>query len=54
VAVTEQRINHQFAYQMQALADMHYRHAKIVQVVLDNLSPILPPPFKRRQTTPDP
>lgn len=38
VAVTEQRTHYQFAHQMQALVDVHYRHAEVVRVVLDNLS----------------
>jgi hypothetical protein len=38
IAVTEQRTAADFAKQMKALVDVHYPAAKVIAVVLDNLS----------------
>ncbi len=38
VDVTAQRTSQDFAYQMQALVDVHFPDAKVIRVVLDNLN----------------
>jgi hypothetical protein len=38
VEVTEQRTKHDFAHQMRALVDVHFRDAETIRLVLDNLN----------------